>query len=115
MTTKVQKMEKSNLVRFLAILGAIVAIIETILSFAGLGIGRAFFVGAGSVLISIVVGIIVILLALLILRSTGTLGRGQKRDGNALFTLIIGIIVFILGAWIGGIILIIAGIVDIIK
>lgn len=83
--------------RLLAIVGAVIAIIEAILGFAG---GLNAIVG----------GIVVIVLAVLTLASLGLI-KAIKFPSHWIIMLVFGIVCIVLGAWIGGIIILVAGVV----
>jgi len=93
-------MAKNDAVRLLLILGAVVAIIEGVLELLAFSFpGLAF-------------GIICIVLGVILLGSVGAIHTKHKIEvGHWLIMIIFGVILYILGAPIGGIIVIIAGIV----
>ncbi len=103
--------KNDGLAKLLAIIGGIVIVVEAVLGM----LGKAFsnfveleFLGA---LGPIVYGIIAIVIGLLILISTGVLGSKKAKLGfNGVVILVLGILGFLFGSNIGGILVIIAAI-----
>ncbi len=102
-------MARNDVVRILLILGAVVAIIEGIWALLHLGgSGEEFILNIAFAIGAIVIGII-------LLGSTGAIHTKHKISvGHWLIMIILGIVLYVLGARYGGIIVIIAGIVALI-
>jgi len=103
--------KNAGLAKLLAIIGGIVIVVEAILGMLGKGVTSFvefdFLVGLGSV----IYGIIAIVIGLLILISTGVLGSKKAKLGfNGLVILVLGILGFLFGSNLGGVLVIIAAI-----
>ena len=103
--------KNEGLAKILAIIGGIVIVVEGVLGM----LGKAFssfvkleFLGDLGI---IVYGIIAIVIGLLILISTGVLGSKKAKIGfNGVIILVLGILGFIFGSNLGGVLVIIAAI-----
>ncbi|QEE16659.1 hypothetical protein DSAG12_02489 [Promethearchaeum syntrophicum] len=103
--------KNDGLAKILAIIGGILIIAEAILGMLGRGVTNFveldFLVGLGAV----IYGIIAIVIGLLILISTGVISSKKAKIGfNGLVILVLGILGFLFGSNIGGILVIIAAI-----
>lgn len=92
-----------DIVRFLIILGAIVAIIQAILillspSFPG-----------------VILAILAIVIAVLLLSSVGVVHTKLDVTSHWLIVIILAIILIVLGTWWGGLIVLIGGIIDLVD
>ncbi len=97
-------MARNDLVRILLILGAIVAIIQGIMAAISVHFPEMAY------------GIICIVLGIILLGSVGAIHTKHKISmGHWLIMIIFGVILYVLGANIGGIIVIVAGIVSLIM
>lgn len=102
-----------GLARILALIGAIVLIVEAVLSFFNIfHFGTGSFLGElfGGVLGGIVGLIIVIVIGVLVLIAGGFVKSNAKVGFNAIVVIILGILGFIFGSNVGGVLVIIAGI-----
>ncbi len=96
-------MARNDIVRILLIIGAIVAIVEGIMIAVSLHFP------------SVVYGILCIVLGVVLLASTGAIHTKRKISvTHWLVMIILGIVLYFLGAIYGGIIVIIAGIVSLV-
>jgi len=93
-----------QIMKILAILGGIIALIDALLSF----FGSSFSSGYWGHQFSIPFAIIAIILAILVILSVVQPGKPLPFTGIVL--LIMGILIIIFGSWIGGVLVIIAGI-----
>lgn len=110
-------MANKGLARILAVIGGLVVLIEGALSLLGylnvlsfsLGLpGEGGFIGGLGQLLNAIIAIVV---GVLVLISTGTIKSKSTRIGfGAVSVLILGILGIIFGSFIGGILVIIAGI-----
>jgi len=91
-----------QIMKLLAIIGGIIALIDALLSFFGLSFSSGYWG------YSIVWPIIAIILAILVILSVVQPGKPLPFTGIVL--LIMGILIIIFGSWIGGVLVLIAGI-----
>ena len=101
--------------KWLVILGGIVGLIEGILTILGWGFA---FVGLGGFLpgMGVIFGIIAIVLSLIALATSGVVDiKALKMENNWIILLILGILIFIFGSNIGGVLVLIGAILLLIK
>ncbi len=101
------KYKQDKLMKLLAIIGGIIALIEAILSFVGLGFTSFDFLKGG-----IISAIVALILAIIVILSVV---KPEKIPFNAIFLLILGILIIIFGSLLGGILVLIAGILGFVK
>ncbi|GAB4311812.1 MAG: hypothetical protein Kow0069_12260 [Promethearchaeota archaeon] len=92
-----------DLVRTLIVIGAIVGIVEAILNILSLNV------------VSILLAVVAIVICVIVLNSLGLLGGKFKLDLHWLVTLVLSIVLIVLGSWIGGVIMLIGAIVDLVD
>ncbi len=97
-------MENKETVKTLAMIGGIIGIIQAILSFGNWGLG--FW--APMVAVNILSSIVGIILAVLVLLSV--FRPGDPIPYNAVLLIIFGILLTFFNAWLGGILVLVAGI-----
>ena len=97
-------MENKETVRLLVIIGGIIGIFQAILSFGNWGLG---FWGPMAA-VNIVSSIVGIILAILVLLSV--FRPGDPIPYNAVLLIIFGVLLTFFNAWLGGILVLIAGI-----
>lgn len=101
--------------KWLVILGGIVGLIEGILTILGWGIA---FIGLGGIFpgIGVVLGAIAIVLSLVALATSGVVDiKALKMENNWIILLILGILIFIFGSNIGGVLVLIGAILLLLK
>ncbi|GAB4332054.1 MAG: hypothetical protein Kow0069_39510 [Promethearchaeota archaeon] len=104
-------MADKSTIRTLVTLGAVIAIVEVVLWWVGRGVGHSLVrANVEAVLWQVLVTIIVVVLAIILLGSVGAIKK-KTVGGSAVLFIVLGILLVIFGAWIGGIIVLIAGIV----
>jgi len=111
---KKSRKKKSSAAKILAIIGAVISIVFAVLSLIGQTvsiISSPFNIGVGG----IVGNIIAILIALIILASYGTVNLKLRIQMSWLVLIILGVLLVFFGQLLGGILVIIAGIVEIIT
>ncbi|MHA1732225.1 MAG: hypothetical protein ACTSU5_09780 [Promethearchaeota archaeon] len=93
-----------DIVRVLVILGAVIAILQAVLMILSLNVQ------------SIILAIVAILISVIILTSFGVVRTKLVASTHWLLTLILGIIlIWPLGTWIGGLLVLIGGIIDLVD
>ncbi len=103
--------KNEGLAKLLAIIGGIVIVVEGVLGLLGKSMTKFFSLGFLDALAPLIWGIIAIAIGLLILISTGVLGSKKAKLGfNGVVILVLGILGFLFGSNIGGILVIIAAI-----
>ena len=105
---------RSQIVRTISLIGAIISLIFGILLMIGYGLLIGPLIPAALPL-NIVWGVIVVILAIVILTSYGILNIGPKVKHDWTMLLLIGIISLIFGGDIGAILIIIAGIIALVE
>ena len=101
--------------KWLVILGGIVGLIEGILMILNMGIS---FIGLGGFIagMNIIFGAIAILFSLVALATSGVVDiKALKMENNWIILLIVGILMFIFGANIGGVLVLIGAILLLLK
>lgn len=97
-------MENKEIVRTLVIIGGLIGLLQAILGFGNWGLGYWGLLAIGNIFLSIF-GIIIAILTLL-----SVFRPGDPIPYSAVYLLLFGVLMTLFNAWIGGILVIIAGI-----
>ncbi len=97
-------MENKEIVKNLVIIGGIIGLLQAIFGFGGWGLGFWGLLLLGNIFLSIF-GIIIAILTLL-----SVFRPGNPIPYSAVFLLIFGVLMTLFNAWLGGVIVLIAGI-----
>ena len=97
-------MENKEIVKNLVIIGGIIGLLQAIFAFGGWGLGYWGLLLVGNIFLSII-GIILAILTLL-----SVFRPGNPIPYGAVYLIILGVLLTLFNAWIGGVVVLIAGI-----